>query len=51
MKEAMSHTWDLRAPAQKTTVDADVWEDGKGGGTVSPLNLNPVIPGKEMLIT
>lgn len=51
LRKAMSHMWDLCAPAQKSKANASVWGDGKEGVAVSPLSLNPVSPGKEMLIT
>lgn len=50
-RKAMSHMWDVCAPAQKSKANASVWGDGKEGGAVLPLSLNPVSPSKEMLIT
>lgn len=51
VREAMSLMWDLCAPVQKVKVNTNVWGDENGVGMVSPLNINPVIPGREMLIT
>lgn len=45
------HMRDLCGPAQKTKATANVWGNGEEGGTTSPLSLNPINPGREMLIT
>lgn len=41
----------LLCPGSEDKANINIWGDGKGGGMVSSLNLNPVNPSRDMLIT